>query len=255
MPKEEHNQPTKHAPANGKKTNGVSRKNGARRSRRSAASSETALRFRLASLLRLSDNWVNKAVGAYDRLFELGTTDQAEIYLEMGKEFARGGKLEEALEALRKAGDLRPDDGEPVFEVGLIHLKKRAPEAAVSSFTRARALGVNGYRMHKALAEAFTELERLEEALTELQGARDLDPEDPDISFQIGMTFDRLGRYDEAVEAYERAIELAPDAVAYHQSLGLTLDSAGRRKDAIKCFKRALALEHRQTTAASHRHA
>jgi tetratricopeptide (TPR) repeat protein len=253
MPKEKHNQPKKRTPVNGKGVNGASRTNGARRSRRSAASSEAALRFRLASLLRLSDNWVTKAVGAYDRLFELGTTDQAEIYLEMGKEFARGGKLEEALEALRKAGDLRPEDGEPVFEVGLVHLHKQAPEAAVSAFTRARALGVTGYRLHKALAEALIQLERLEEALTELQSARDLDPEDPDVSYQLGMTFDHLGRYDEAVAAYERAIEIAPDAVAYQQSLGLTLDSAGRRKDAIKCFKRALELEHRQAAEASYR--
>jgi tetratricopeptide (TPR) repeat protein len=205
----------------------------------------------MASLLRLSENLVNRAVGAYDKLFALEPRDQSEIYVQMGRELAQRGNLNEALEALRKASELFPRDVEALIEIGVVHLMRQAPLAAVQALEQAKSLGTPGYRLHKTLADALFALEKYEEALPELESALRLQPGVPEHYYQLGTTLDRLGRFEEAVKAFEVAIQLGPNEVAYHQSLGFTLESMGRRSQAIKCFKRALELERTPTNGLS----
>ena len=45
----------------------------------------TDWRFHFAALLRVSDNLVSRAVGAYDRMFGLDERDESEIHFEFGK--------------------------------------------------------------------------------------------------------------------------------------------------------------------------
>jgi tetratricopeptide (TPR) repeat protein len=215
----------------------------AKRSTNGNGSGETKLRFQMASLLRLSENLVNRAVGAYDRLFALDPRDQCEIYLQMGKELAHRGNLADALEALRKALELCPQQLETHVEIGLIHLERGAPQAAVQAFEQAKQLGAPSQRLHKALADALIALERYDEALPELESALRLEPDVADHYYQLGTALDRLGRYPDAVKAFQVAIQLAPNEVPYHQSLGFTYESMGKRTEAIRCFKRALELE------------
>jgi Flp pilus assembly protein TadD len=214
-----------------------------------APSGETRLRFQLASLARISDNIVSRAVRAYDSLFALDRKDQAEVYLEMGKDLVSRGKLEQALEVLRKAAKLRPDSTEPLLEIGLLHLRQQAPEAAVRVLEQAKERGGPSYEIHRGLSEALIMLGKYQEALTEIQAAVGLKPGVAEDHYRLGVALDRTGRYDDAVLAFGRAIELAPHEVLYHQSLGFTLESAGRRRDAIKCFKRALELERPATNS------
>jgi tetratricopeptide (TPR) repeat protein len=205
--------------------------------------STTHVRFHFASLLRLSDNLVAKAVNVYDRLFALDQRDEVEIYLEMGKDLVREDKLDEALVALRKVLASRPDHGDALFEVGLIHLRRGAPHAAVEILTKAKASGRKNHRLHLHLAEALLRQDKLDEALVELDEALAFKPSEPDVHYRRGVILDRLERYGEAVQSFESAIQLSPSEVRYHQTLGFTLETLGRRSDAIKCFKRALELE------------
>jgi tetratricopeptide (TPR) repeat protein len=214
--------------------------------RASPGSSETQFRYWLASLVRLSDNAVLKAVRAYNRLFHLAHEDQVEIYLDMARDFGRDGKTEEVLEALRKAVALRPNDGRIRTRVGLLHLKSKAPVAAIQAFEKAKALGYSSFRLHTALAEALAQQDEHERAAREYERAIAIKGDCPKTLHQLGAVLDRLGRFEDAARAFSRASELRPDDISYHQSLGFALESAGRRTEAVKCFKRALELEQRQ---------
>jgi tetratricopeptide (TPR) repeat protein len=212
---------------------------------RLSQSSETELRYWLASLVRLSDNIVFRAVRAYNRVFELEREDQADIYLAMARDFEREGKVEEVLEALNKAGIARPEDGRIRMQIGLLRLKAKAPRAAMQAFQQAKDLGYSTYRLHMSMAEALVQENDHERALREYEHALALSPDSAEVMHKLGTVLDRLGRYQEATEHFRRAVELAPDEVLYHQSLGFALESAGRRSDAVKCFKQALELEQR----------
>ncbi|MDH5674060.1 MAG: tetratricopeptide repeat protein [Myxococcales bacterium] len=218
--------------------------------RRRASGGEVPFRYRFASLLRLSDNLVRKAVAAYDHIFHLDNDDQGEIYLEMGLELLRDGKYPEAMQALRKAAAMRPRDATPLVELGAIHVRRKAPEAAVQVLDRAKELSDSDYRIHKLLADALCQLGKHDEAVAELEDALRLRPDVGEISYTLGLTLGRLERHDEAVDAFEIAIEAEPDNVLYYQSMGFALESAERRDEAVRCFKRALELEHRGIDAA-----
>jgi superkiller protein 3 len=210
---------------------------------RQSTASETELRYWLASLVRLSDNIVLKAVSAYNRIFELKNEDQADIYLAMARDFERDGKLEDVLEALHKAVILRPEDGRIRMQIGILRLKAKAPAAAVQAFQQAKDFGYTSFRLHVSMAEAFVMLNEHERAVTEYQHALAIDSDSADALHKLGIALDRLGRFQEAAAAFQRAVEVAPHEVLFHQSLGFALESAGRRSEAVKCFKRALELE------------
>jgi tetratricopeptide (TPR) repeat protein len=203
----------------------------------------TQFRFQLASMLRVADNLVSRAVGAYDRMFALDQTETGDIYLQMGKQLAREDKLDEALEALRKVPESKAQHAEAMYEVGLIHLRRGAPQAAVELLRKARASGFRHQRLHLQLARVLGSLERYDEALRELDTVVELSPDLADGHYQRAIALDHLGRYAEAVDAFRTAIHLCPTEVRYHQSLGFTLETLGKRRDAIQCFKRALEME------------
>jgi len=222
----------------------------ARRSERPSARPKSAveaqIRFRLASLLRLSDNIMRRMVGAYDTIFELDTQDKASIFLQMSQELAHEGKVDEALEALRGAAELHPDDPTPWIRIGEMYLQRKAPEAALQALKKARALGDESAALHLSIADALVMQDKHVAAAAELELAADKAPDSAETMYRLGTVVDHLGRFDEAVEALARAVELDPEEVTYHQSLGFALESAGRRQDAIQCFKRALELERRR---------
>jgi tetratricopeptide (TPR) repeat protein len=205
------------------------------------------LRYHLASLVRMSDNIVAKAVQVYDRLFALDARDQAEIHLHLGADLAKDGNVRGAIAALRKAAQLRPEDGEICLQLGQLYLERRkAPEAALQEFDKASELGIESAKLHLLKAEALSSLERNTEAITELERALELDPGSAEASYLLGVALDASGDFKRAADAFRYAIGIEPNEIAYHQSLGLTLESAGKRREAIRCFKRALELERRQ---------
>jgi tetratricopeptide (TPR) repeat protein len=123
-------------------------------------------------------------------------------------------------------------------------LKKHAPQAAIQVLEEAKAQGHKSYRLHKHLADAWLQQDKLEEAAFELEEALRQKPDVPESCYQLGVLLDRIGEHDRAIAVLEHAISLKPKEVGYHQSLGFALESAGRRPEAIRAFKRALELEH-----------
>lgn len=209
------------------------------------ASGATQMRYRMASLLRVSDGIVSRAVSAYDRMFAIDTAEKADIYLRIGQDFARAGAPDDALEALRQCLEFDPHNVEAWVEIARIRLGQQAPGAAVDALESARAVSVPRFEIHFYLAEALTDLGDHEAAVTELKHALRIEPDVPEAHYRLGVALDTLTRHEEAIGAFERAIELAPREVSYHQSLGFTLESMGDRKAAIACFKHALDLERR----------
>lgn len=206
----------------------------------------TDWRFHVATLMRVSDNLVSRAVDAYDRTFALDKREESEIYLEIGKKLAEEEKVDDALRALRRVLRTRPDHPEALFEIGLIHVRRGAPRAALEMLQKAKVAGMKSIRLNLLLADVLSQEDRHVEALKELDAALAIKPNAADTHYRRGVILDRLERHADAIESFEEAIRLAPREVRYHQSLGFSLETMGRRPAAIKCFKRALDLERQR---------
>lgn len=118
------------------------------------------------------------------------------------------GRSVEALNAMRRAAALSPDDPAVLHDLGLDSLTLGAAADAAQAFRRMVALK-------------------------------------PDATmgfFHLAMALERLGQVGEAAAAYGRALELKPRFVEAHYQLGLLLDHSGARADAAERLRKAAAL-------------
>lgn len=213
----------------------------ARRSRAPAA--VPSVRVGFASFLRISDNLVSRVVDFYDGLFDLESEDQGQLYLDLGRQLMADGRPDEALQLFRRATRARPEDPAGWVELGRHYLRRKAPKAAVTALEKALETGIESAKIHRCLADALQQQDKLAEAEVELERGLALDPDSPECWFDIGVLRDTRGELEPALDAFARAVSLAPKRIPYHQRLGFALESVGRRKDAIESFKAALDLE------------
>ena len=90
---------------------------------------------------------------------------------------------------------------------------------------------------------------RLEEAVTEVQRAVELDPGYAAAHLNLGYLYDRLGRIEEAIAQYRKVIELEPGSLLAHNNLGVLYDKTGRYDEAIAAFDQALRIDASDATA------
>jgi tetratricopeptide (TPR) repeat protein len=86
-------------------------------------------------------------------------------------------------------------------------------------------------------AERLMEQCRWDEALRELQGAIEFDPDNFTALSNLGLTLQQLGRHEEAIETYERMLELEPGSLPAMQEIGCSLHALGRYAEAIARFE------------------
>ena len=94
----------------------------------------------------------------------------------------------------------------------------------------------------KALGTAIVMQGRATEALTPLQQAAALSPEDAETHTNLGTLLHELGRLSEAERCYRLAIGLEPRSAEAHRHLGMTLQGQGENALAEASCRRALEL-------------
>ena len=136
-----------------------------------------------------------------------------------------------AYERFKRAVALEPEDpyvlatagnglaafDDPDAERALRTAAVTAPDVAVARLLYGAYLAREGYH---------------EEAVTELRAARDLNGEDPQVPYELGVALALAGRYDEAVDALGDAVRLAPDDGWTRVVYGLTLLESDRAEEA-----------------------
>ena len=150
-------------------------------------------------------------------------------------------------------------------------------EEAIVYFRRAIKGRPDHMRARGGLARSLADADRLDEALSEIHRAIEMDGGNPDLHnvrggilarqgktraalacFQHALTLDDgyvatycnlgnaflvLGQYEDAREAHLRAVRLAPGLAEAHAKLGLDLAYLGRYAEAVQALARALALD------------
>jgi len=81
---------------------------------------------------------------------------------------------------------------------------------------------------------------RFDEAVDALHGAREVDPDFARTYFFLGRVLEQLKRFDESIAAFDRAIELGGDDALFLGSRGHALARAGRESEAKAILRRLL---------------
>jgi tetratricopeptide (TPR) repeat protein len=109
--------------------------------------------------------------------------------------------------------------------------------SAEQGFREALALSPNYSTAHHWYGQFLVYLGRLEEALTELERARELDPLSPIINTNLADIYYFQRRYDEAIERYENILELQPEFGSAFWGLGKAYLKKGMFEEAITALR------------------
>ena len=158
-------------------------------------------------------------------------TRSAQMYLEQGYAASRGGRLQESVEAFRKAVEFNPDDVTARVSLGQGLVLIGDYETALEEFNRALALDpehpVANYRRGTLLEESGDDAGASADYATALRA----DPGYSQAGLRLGDALMRLGRYREAAQAYA-TVELAGDEQALIRYRGGLASLAGGACDA-----------------------
>ena len=119
--------------------------------------------------------------------------------------------------------------------------------AAQREFQEALALNPNDATVHHRYSRYLSSLGRVEEALSEIERARLLDPNALVINANVGLIYYFGRQYDRAIEELQKVLHDHPDFSTAHWGLGLAYEQKGNYDQALPEFQKAA--EHRGPNA------
>ena len=140
----------------------------------------------------------------------------------------------------------------PAHDANAERARMQAIQAAVQArdFHRASALadearqaGVEHPMVLNLAALKLEQENRFDEALTVLQRATELAPEDFGARNAAGLVLTRLERYPEALAAFDDVVAIEPRFAGAHCARGTVLEAMGRLKDSEAAYGLALELQ------------
>jgi len=152
------------------------------------------------------------------------------------------GRRDAALDWLRRAESLAPDDADVLNNLGCVLLEAGDPAGAMVRHYRALKSNPDCPEAHFNLANALRDYGRPEEALVSYERALSLKPRFPAALVNCGNVLRGRKRLAEAVELYKLAIECAPDLADAWNNLGTALTEQGYREAAVIAYEEALRL-------------
>jgi tetratricopeptide (TPR) repeat protein len=198
--------------------------------------------------------------------------NNVDVLLNAGVNRFRCGLPASAIEPLRKAAELSPDNSTAYFYLGVSLLALDREEEAKNAFRRMAALSVGdadqlfilqkGYsRLAAALLERMTEIapdsgrlnqvraemldmeHRPDQALEEYRRAVAKEPNVAAVHYALGSAYWARFEAPEALAEFQNTIRIDPAHYMAHYKLGLALMELSRPQDAVEEFRKALAIQ------------
>ncbi|MBN1141287.1 MAG: tetratricopeptide repeat protein [Deltaproteobacteria bacterium] len=169
----------------------------------------------------------------------------------LGQLLERQQRIDEALEPMRRAVALLPEEPEVLNTLGILYQKKFRIKEAEKLFKSVLQLKPDCAPALSNLGNLYRVQGRLKESETLLRQAVQFGPS--------ATTYNNLGanlldqrRLVEAEECYRQAIKLQPASALAHTNLGVCLRHQGRLEEAIASQRRALEIEPDSLEKQSH---
>ena len=153
----------------------------------------------------------------------------------------RQGRLDHAIDLLRRAAEAAPD--QPAYACDLGNACKAAGrfEDAVRAHQAAVALAPRSPEALSNLGTALGAWGRHADAIEHLRHAVKMGPDNAELHFNLGNALMAAGRFGEAEATLARAAEIDPRHIHARANLGLALKQQGRLADAIASLRASLA--------------
>lgn len=165
--------------------------------------------------------------------------DNAAVHFQLGYAYTALGKSDDAEAEYRSAIELDPKMGPAYLNLGLTLLDSD-PEEAVSSLQQASELMPNQPQPKYALGMAFAHAGKDDAAIEQFHNALKLDERNFSAQFELARTLLHASKFSEAETEFHKALDLQPNSAAAHLGLAQTLLAEKKSSDAATELERYL---------------
>ncbi|MGQ0801056.1 MAG: tetratricopeptide repeat protein [Pseudomarimonas sp.] len=189
----------------------------------------------------------------YRQIKDPAMRDQTTLRIALVQE--ESGDLPAAMATLHAYQNSDSENGEALvnsylLEAELLNRRKKH-EDALAVYERALAVFEDDPELLYARALGFEKVGRVDAAIADLRRLHELDPENADTMNALGYTLaDRTEHFAEALTYIERALKLKPDNPAIIDSMGWVLFRLGRLEESLVHLRRAFELQRDAEVAA-----
>jgi tetratricopeptide (TPR) repeat protein len=177
--------------------------------------------------------------------------DRGRLFFQLGEADSALAELTLALEELRKAD--KKDlvyiyESKALLEhsIGLVQQRLGNVAAAKEAFGRALEEDLSYFPAHVQLAYIGMNANDASTALSELDLAVQIRPEDPLLHYTYGYALATSGQFDDAQVQLRKAIEVDPNFAAPYYVLGQVLDALGKTAEGTAQYQTFLARASKQ---------
>jgi tetratricopeptide (TPR) repeat protein len=153
---------------------------------------------------------------------------------------------QEALEILKRAIDLDPQNPQIHSNLGIVQARMRRPAQSEYHYLMALSLQPDHYEASVNLSNLYAENGEFEAAIRVLSTLASERPHDAMVYFRLGVVYEDTDELSRAIENYEKSMELRPDIMNPYESLGrLYLDKLNDRERALYFFRKGVEMAPR----------
>lgn len=196
----------------------------------------------LMALVCKKENQPEQAESFFQRAIE-ATPNNAEAINNYGNLLHQLGREEEALQTYKKAAAARTGYAEPYFNMALIHQATKTHADAVTALEKALAIKPDDPRFTNALGVSFKELDRLDDAVEAYGRALKVSPRHFKALHNMGVVLRMQDKQEEAIRFFELAMAIDPRVAELRYNYANALYELGRHDEADEEYRKAIALK------------
>ncbi|GAB4276097.1 MAG: hypothetical protein Kow0029_17770 [Candidatus Rifleibacteriota bacterium] len=166
--------------------------------------------------------------------------DLANQHLDQSISFAMCGKIDQAIEEVKKAIEIDPDFGQAFNKLGDYYLKKGQIKEAVDAYRKAIVLQPENENSHFDLGRTLAMLGQFDEALASLKKALELNPTHGETYAHIGHVYLETGNTEDAIVNLEHALKYDEDNIMATYLLAIAYQKSGKESESHKLFKKVI---------------
>ncbi len=170
-------------------------------------------------------------------------------FVELGRALLLLGDAAGAIEALRQATRLLPDEAEAHSQLAVALLATGHADEALRGFARAVEIDPGSAARHGNLGTALMMNGRTKEAIAEYEARVRIDADDGRAHSDLGTALLGTQDLERALSELRRAVQLDPRRATFHQNLGYALQQAGQVARGIAEYREALRLDSKLVSA------
>lgn len=129
-----------------------------------------------------------------------------------------------------------------LYYLGSSYLGLGSPHEAIQYLSASLRKGGNFFEGLHDLATAQALANRKKEAIENFKKAADLNPQSPEVFYNLGKVYDSLREHKEAVKCYDMAIQIWPDFAHAHFNKATALADLGFNEQAVVEYRHAQRL-------------